>query len=175
MISQFFIDRPRFAFVLVIIMSLCGGIALFDLPVAEYPELAPATIRVSASYPGASAQVVSDSIAIPVEDQINGVDNLLYYSSSCDNNGSYSCSVTFKSGADTDMALVNLQNAVKRAERKLPSTVKQQGISVQKRNSDMLALWAFTTDGTRQSLQQLGDYVEKNVKEAVMRLEPWST
>ena len=171
MISQFFIDRPRFAFVLVILMSLCGGIALFDLPVAEYPELAPATIRVSASYPGASAQVVADSIAIPVEDQINGVENLLYYSSSCDNNGSYSCSVTFKSGADTDMALVNLQNAVKRAERKLPSTVKQQGISVQKRNSDMLALWAFTTDGTKQSLQQLGDYVEKNIKEAVMRLD----
>ena len=171
MFSQFFIDHPRFAFVLAIVFSLCGGIALFQLPVEEYPEIAPATVRVSARYPGASAQVVADAIAIPVEDQINGVENVVYYSSTCDNSGSYSCSVTFKSGADTDMALVNLQNAVKRAESKLPSVVKQQGISVQKRNSDMLAMYSFTTDGRNLSLQQLADYVEKNVKESVMRVE----
>ena len=171
MFSQFFIDRPRFAFVLAIALSLCGGIALMQLPVEEYPEIAPATIRVSASYPGASAQVVADTIAIPVEDQINAVENVLYYSSTCNNAGSYSCSVTFKSGADSDMALVNLQNAVKRAESKLPSIVKQQGVSVQKRNSDMLAMYAFMTDGRKYSLQQLGDFVEQNVKEAVMRIE----
>ena len=171
MISQFFIDRPRFAFVLAIIMSLCGAIAVFRLPVEEYPEIAPTTVRVSASYPGASAQVVADAVATPVEDQINGVENMAYYSSTCDNSGSYSCSVAFVSGADSDMALVNLQNAVRRAEAKLPSTVKQRGVSVQKRNPDMLAMYAFTTDGSRFTLEQLGDYVEKNVKEAVMRLE----
>ena len=171
MFSQFFINRPRFAFVLAIALSLCGVIALMQLPVEEYPEIAPVTIRVSASYPGASAQVVADTIALPVEDQINGVENVLYYSSTCNNSGSYSCSVTFASGADSDMALVNLQNAVKRAEAKLPSIVKQQGISVQKRNSDMLAMYAFATDGRKYSLQQLGDFVEQNVKEAVMRLE----
>ena len=87
--------------------------------------------------------MVADSVAVPIEDQINGVDDLLYYSSTCDNTGRYTCSVTFRSGADSDMALVNLQNAVKRAEVKLPSTVRQQGVSVQKRNADMLALWAF--------------------------------
>ena len=171
MFSQFFIERPRFAFVLAIALSLCGAIALKDLPVEEYPEIAPTSIRVSATYAGASAQVVADSVAVPIEDQINGVDDLLYYSSTCDNTGRYTCSVTFRSGADSDMALVNLQNAVKRAEAKLPSTVRQQGVSVQKRNADMLALWAFTTDGTKYSLQELGDYVEKNIKEAVMRLE----
>ncbi|MBQ6011044.1 MAG: efflux RND transporter permease subunit [Kiritimatiellae bacterium] len=171
MFSQFFINRPRFAFVLAIALSLCGAIALFQLPVEEYPEIAPVTIRVSANYPGASAQVVADTIALPVEDQINGVENVLYYSSTCNNSGSYSCSVTFASGADSDMSLVNLQNAVKRAEAKLPAVVKQQGISVQKRNSDMLAMYAFTTDGRKYSLQQLGDFVEQNVKEAVMRLE----
>ncbi len=169
--SEFFIERPRFAFVLSIAASLCGAIALMQLPVEEYPEIAPATVRVSAVYPGASAQVVADAIAIPIEDQINGVENVVYYSSTCDNAGSYSCSVTFRSGADTDMALVNLQNAVKRAESKLPSAVKQQGISVQKRNADMLAMYSFMTDGRNLSLQQLGDYVEKNIKESVMRVE----
>ena len=171
MISQFFIDRPRFAFVIAIAMSLCGLIAVLRLPVEEYPEIAPTTIRVSASYPGASAQVVADAIATPVEDQINGVENMAYYSSTCDNSGSYSCSVAFISGADSDMALVNLQNAVKRAEAKLPAVVRQRGVMVQKRNSDMLAMYAFTTDGRRFTLEQLGDYVEKNVKEAVMRLD----
>ncbi len=169
--SQFFIDRPRFAFVLAIAASLVGGIAMFQLPVEEYPEIAPATVRVSAVYPGASAQVVADAIATPIEDQINGVENVVYYSSTCDNSGSYSCSVTFKSGTDTDMALVNLQNAVKRAETKLPGAVKQQGISVQKRNADMLAMYSFMTDGSHLSLQQLGDYVEKNIKESVMRVD----
>ena len=171
MLSRFFLNHPRFAFVLAIVMTLCGGIALMQLPVEEYPEIAPATVRVSATYPGASAQVVADAIAIPIEDQINGVENVVYYSSTCDNSGTYSCSVTFRSGADTDMALVNLQNAVKRAETKLPSAVKQQGVMVQKRNADMIAMYSFMTDGSHLSLQQLGDFVQKNVKESVMRLE----
>ena len=171
MLSEFFIRRPRFAFVIAIFACLCGGIALMNLPVEEYPEIAPASIRVSATYPGASAQVIAEAVAVPIEDQVNGVEDLLYYSSTCDNAGSYSCSVTFKSGADSNMALVNLQNAVKRAEAKLPAVVKQQGVSVQKRNSDMLAVWAFTTDGSKYSQQRLADYIEKNVKEAVMRLD----
>jgi len=171
MFSQIFINRPRLAFVIAILLSLCGILSLSRLPVEEYPEIAPVTIRVSATYPGASAEVIAETVAIPLEDEINAVDNLLYFSSSSSNDGSYSCSVVFKSGSDSDMNLVNLQNAVKRAEAKLPAEVTKRTVQVKKRNSDMLAMYSFTTDGRKLNLQELGDYVEKNVKEAVMRLE----
>ncbi|MDD3585943.1 MAG: efflux RND transporter permease subunit [Thermoguttaceae bacterium] len=175
MFSAFFIDRPRFAIVLSIVVALCGFLCKSHIPVEEYPEIAPTTIRVSASYPGASAAVISETVAIPLEDEINGVDKLLYYSSTCNNNGVYSCSVSFNSGSNSDMDLVNLQNAVKRAESQLPSEVVRHNITVKKQSSDMLAMYSFTTDGRHCNLQELGDYIEKNVKEAVMRLDGVST
>lgn len=171
MFSHIFIDHPRFAFVISIVVSLCGMLCLFRLPVEEYPEITPPTIRVSATYPGASVAEIVETVVILLEDEINGVDDLLYYSSTCNNDGTYSCSVTFKSGTNSDMALVNTQNAVKRAESQLPSEVVRQNISEEKRNSDMLAMYSFTTDGRSFNLQELGDYVEKHVKEAVMRLD----
>lgn len=141
MFSRFFIERPRFALVLCIILVLVGVISLYKLPVAEYPEITPPQLYISANYTGASADVVMQTVAIPLEDKINGVDDLLYFSSTCGNDGAYSCTVTFKSGTDSDIAMVNLQNAVKRAEAKLPSEVTKTGISVEKRGSDILAMF----------------------------------
>lgn len=175
MLSRVFIDHPRLAIVLSIVVALSGALCLNKIPVEEYPEIAPTTIRISATYRGASAEVIAQTVAIPLEDEINAVEDLLYYSSNCNNSGRYSCSVTFKSGTDSDMALVNLQNCVKRAESQLPSDVVRNNISVTKRNDDMLAMYSFSTNGQNLNLQELGDYVEKNVKEAVMRLDGVST
>lgn len=171
MFSRIFIERPRFAVVISVVMVLAGIICLYKLPIAEYPEIAPPTLFVSASYVGASAEVIAETVAMPIEDEINGVDDLLYFSSTCDNSGSYSCSVTFKSGTDTDIAMVNLQNAVKRAEAKLPSEVTKTGINVMKRGGDILAMFAFLTDGTSMNLMELNNYVESNIKDAVSRIE----
>ena len=171
MFSRIFIERPRLAIVLSMVMVLTGVITLFKLPVAEYPEIAPPTLHVSASYPGASAEVITQTVAMPIEDEINGVDDLLYFSSTSDNSGNYSCQVTFQSGTDTDIAMVNLQNAVKRAEVKLPSDVTKNGISVQKRGTDILAMFAFLTDGTRMDLMELNNYVDSNIKDAVSRID----
>ena len=171
MFSDIFIARPRLAIVISVVMVLTGLICLYKLPVAEYPEIAPPTLSVSATYTGASAEVITQTVAMPIEDEINGVDDLLYFSSTSDNSGNYSCSVTFRSGTDTDIAMVNLQNAVKRAESKLPSDVTKTGITVSKRGGDILAMFTFLTDGTTYNLMELNNYVETNIKDAVSRLE----
>lgn len=171
MFSRIFIERLRLAAVVSLILLLAGGISLANLPVAEYPEIAPPTLFVSATYSGASADVVAQTVAMPLENEINGVEDLLYFSSTSSNSGSYSCSVTFRSGTDSDIALVNLQNAVKRAEAQLPSEVTKVGITVEKRGNDILAMLAFQTDGTSLSLNELVNYVNNNVKDALARLE----
>lgn len=171
MFSRIFIERPSLAAVVSLILLLAGGISLANLPVAEYPEIAPPTLFVSATYSGASADVVAQTVAMPLENEINGVEDLLYFSSTSSNSGSYSCSVTFRSGTDSDIALVNLQNAVKRAEAQLPSEVTKVGITVEKRGNDILAMLAFQTDGTSLSLNELVNYVNNNVKDALARLE----
>ena len=147
MFSRIFIERPRFAIVISVVMVLAGILCINKLPIAEYPEIAPPSIVVSATYTGASAQVVADTVALPIEDQINGVEDLLYYSSTSDNSGNYQCTITFKTGIDSDLAMVNVQNAIKRAEPKLPEDVTKVGITVQKRSSDILLFVAFLTDG----------------------------
>ena len=171
MFSKIFIDRPRFAIVISLILVLAGVISLTKLPVAEYPEIAPPSLYVMANYPGASGEVIAQTVAMPIEDQINGVDDLLYFSSACSNSGSYSCTVTFKSGTDTDIAMVNLQNAIKRAEPMLPSDVTKLGITVEKRGNDILAAYAFITDESTLSLMELNNYVNVNVKDAITRLD----
>ena len=143
MIADLFIKRPKFAIVIAILMMLAGGICLNQLPIAEYPEIAPTSINVQATYTGASAQVVMETLASPIEEELNGLENLLYFSSKSDNTGGYSLSLTFKSGTNSDINMVNVQNALKRVEYKLPKEVTDQGIKIRKRSSDILGFFAF--------------------------------
>lgn len=171
MFSRIFIERPRFAMVISIVFVLMGIMAVTQLPIAEYPEIAPPQITVSTTYAGASAGVVADTVAIPIEDELNGVDDLLYFSSTCDNLGNYNCSVTFKSGTDSDMAMVNVQNALKRAEPKLPDDVKRVGVNVDKRTGDMLAVFVFMTDKSKMSVIELNNYVNTTIKDPISRID----
>src|SRR5690348_12233609 len=116
MFSRFFIDRPIFASVLSIVITLAGGIAVFTLPVAQYPEITPPTVEVSAVYPGANAQVVADTVAAPVEQQVNGVEDMMYMSSQCTNDGNYTLTVTFRPGTNLNLAQVLVQNRVSLAQ-----------------------------------------------------------
>ena len=171
MFSQIFIERPRFAIVISVVMVLAGILCINKLPVAEYPEIAPPSIVVSATYTGASAQVVADTVALPIEDEINGVEDLLYYSSTSDNSGNYQCTVTFKTGTNSDIAMVNVQNAVKRAEPTLPEDVTKVGITVEKRSSDILLFAAFLTDGKSMDIIALNSYIKTAVVDPLGRID----
>src|SRR5437016_2258116 len=127
MFSRFFIDRPIFASVLSIIITLAGVLALRTLPIAQYPEITPPTVEVSAVYPGANAQVVADTVAAPVEQQVNGVENMLYMSSQCTNDGTYTLTVTFQNGVDLNMAQVLVQNRLSLATHIQPALAKSRG------------------------------------------------
>jgi multidrug efflux pump len=138
MFSHFFIDRPIFATVLSIVIVIVGGVALVGLSIAQYPEVAPPTINVTANYPGANAKVVADTVATPIEQEVNGVENMIYMSSRCTNDGQMLLDVTFKLGTNLDMAQVLVQNRVKIAEAKLPEDVKRQGVTTKKKSPSIL-------------------------------------
>ncbi len=170
MFSRIFIERPRLAMVISIVITLAGILAMLNIPIAQYPQITPPEIRVSAVYPGASAEVVAASVASPLEAEMNGVDDMLYMASTCSNNGSYSLSVTFAVGTDPDIAQVNVQNRVQQAVPKLPSEVTDQGVAVNKRSADILGVASFFSPrGTRDSLY-LSNYVAINIKDALTRL-----
>ncbi|MCL2303924.1 MAG: efflux RND transporter permease subunit [Planctomycetaceae bacterium] len=156
--------------VISLFLILGGMICIGRLPIAEYPEVAPPTIIVSASYTGASAQVIADTIAAPLEAEINGIEGLIYYSSVSNNSGGYSLTLTFDPSINPDIAMVNVNNAVKRAERVLPSEVTMRGISVNKRTADFLASIVFVSENPEHTPLFLSNYVSNNVKDAVARV-----
>jgi len=137
-LTHFFIERPIFAVVVALFITIIGAIAYIALPVAQYPEIAPPTIQITATYPGASAEVVSDTVATPLEQQINGVENMLYMSSQATGDGKLTITVSFKLGTNLDTAQVLTQNRVATALPRLPIDVQRLGVTVQKNSPDML-------------------------------------
>ncbi len=170
MISTVFIERPRFAMVVSIVITLAGALALLGIPVTQYPDITPPTVRVSTSYPGASAEVVADSVGAPIEAAVNGVENMLYMSSSSSDNGSYSLSVTFEVGTDPDIAQVNVQNRIQQAASKLPGEVTRQGVTVRARSSDRLMMLSFSSPGGSYDPLFISNYVSINVRDALVRV-----
>ncbi len=171
MFSKFFIDRPIFATVIALLMVLGGLLTVKTLPVAQYPDITPPTVFVMASYPGADAKTVAEVIGVPLEQQVNGVEDMMYMSSSC-SDGSYMLQVTFENGTDLDMATVKVQNRVSRAEPTLPSAVRQQGVSVTSRSSDIILFVALETDKpeTYDGLY-LTNYAQLNIVDELSRIE----
>jgi multidrug efflux pump len=168
--SRFFINRPIFASVLSIVTVLAGGIALFTLPVAQYPEIAPPTVEVSANYPGANAKVVADTVAAPVEQQVNGVEGMMYMSSQCTNDGNYSLTVTFHPGTDLNIAQVLVQNRVSLAEPILPDLVKRRGLAVKKKSPNVLMIVnLFSTDRSRTDIE-LSNHATIQIRDELSRL-----
>jgi multidrug efflux pump subunit AcrB len=171
MFSRFFIDRPIFASVLSIIITLAGGIAVWTLPIAQYPEITPPTVEVSAYYPGANAQVVADTVAAPIEQQVVGVENMLYMSSQCTNDGTYTLTITFKHDVDLNMAQVLVQNREALAEPILPDLVKRRGVTVRKKSPSILMMVnLFSPDGSRDSLY-LSNYATIQLRDELARLK----
>jgi multidrug efflux pump len=170
MLSRFFIDRPIFATVLSVVITLTGGIALYFLPIAQYPRISPASVQISINYPGASAQIVADTVAAPIEQQVNGVPGMLYMSSQMGNDGSYQLSVTFDIDVDLNTALVMVQNRVALAMPLLPTPVQSQGITVRKKTYDMLCMISFLSavDVTLEDGTVLHGIIKKETKDDVL-------
>lgn len=169
--AQFFIQRPILAWVFAIFISIAGLIALPFMPIAQYPNVAPPQLSISTSFPGASPQEIYQSVTQPIEEELNGVDGLRYFESTSDSSGRISIDATFVSGTNIDQAQVDVQNAIRRVEPRLPQTVTQQGIEVQQAGSGFLMVVAITsTDGQRDAVA-LGDYFSRNIMGELRRIE----
>ena len=168
--SRIFVNRPRFAFVIAIVMTLVGFIAMKSLPIEQYPEVAPPSVQVSCTYPGANAVDLANTVAIPIESEVNGVEDMIYMSSECTDNGRYTLTVTFAVGADRDMSMVRVQNRVARAEPKLPTEVTKQGVSVSSQSPSMLGFLAFRSPKGELTKLQIADFLYSNVRDAILRV-----
>ncbi len=171
MSSRFFIERPVFASVIAIVIVIAGLVAYLDLPVARYPDISPPTVKVKAVYPGANAKVVADTVAQPIEEQINGVQDMLYMYSNCANTGEYELTVVFEIGTDLDMASVRVQNRVNMAEPMLPEDVRRQGVTTKKESTNLALLISLTSPDGRFDLQYLSNYASIFIKDELARLK----
>ncbi|EBI1900901.1 efflux RND transporter permease subunit [Salmonella enterica] len=168
--ANFFIRRPIFAWVLAIILMMAGALAIMQLPVAQYPTIAPPAVSISATYPGADAQTVQDTVTQVIEQNMNGIDNLMYMSSTSDSAGSVTITLTFQSGTDPDIAQVQVQNKLQLATPLLPQEVQQQGISVEKSSSSFLMVAGFVSDNPNTTQDDISDYAASNIKDSISRL-----
>ena len=168
--SRFFVERPRFAAVLAATFALAGGISMLTLPVAQYPEITPPRIVVSCSYPGANAREVMATVAGPMEEELNGVEGMLFMTSSCNNSGSYSVGVTFEVGTDRDAAQMKVQNCVQQALSRLPVEVKNTGLKVRCASEDQLGFVCLRSPGGRMSRLEISDYIYQTVQPALLRV-----
>jgi multidrug efflux pump len=170
MIARFFIDRPIFAAVLSIVITLIGAIALYSLPIAQYPRITPPGVSISISYPGASAAVVADTVAAPIEQQVNGVEGMLYMSSQMGNDGTYTLTVTFDIGTDLNSDLVMVQNRVTLAMPQLPTAVQNQGITIRKKTPDILMIVNFFSPDGRYDDIYLSNFATIYVRDELLRV-----
>src|SRR5918992_2365704 len=169
--SRFFVDRPIFATVLSIVIVIIGLIACYFLPVAEYPEITPPTIVVTTRYPGANPQVIAETVATPLEQEINGVDNMLYMSSQSTSDGQMALTITFRLGTDLDEAQVLVQNRVAVAEPRLPETVRRLGITTQKSSPDLLLVVNLLSPDNRYDQAYIGNYALIQIRDVLTRLD----
>ena len=170
MISSVFVDRPRLAVVIAIIITLAGLLAMRAIPVAQFPDIVPPQVQVTTRYPGASAAVVEATVAQPLEAQVNGADQMLYMKSNSANDGSYSLTVSFALGSNPDINTVNVNNRVQAALSRLPAEVQRQGVTVQKRSSAILEFLAFSSEGAKQTPLFISNYVTINVLDTLSRV-----
>src|ERR1700747_1128353 len=164
MFSHFFIQRPIFAAVLSIVIFLAGAVAALNLPVAQYPPITPPSINVQCVYPGADARVVAESVAAPIEQQVNGVEDMMYMVSQSNNDGSYNLTITFKPGVNLNFAQVLVQNRITLALPQLPDVVKQAGVTTRKRNPDILQVIAVYSPHDRYDQVYLSNFVTIKIK-----------
>src|SRR3954465_2965054 len=171
MISHFFIDRPIFATVLSVVIVIVGVVALSQLPVAQYPDVAPPTVQVTATYPGANAKTTADNVATPIEQEVNGVERMLYMSSKCTNDGQMNLDVTFELGTNLDTAQVLVQNRVAVAEAKLPEEVKRIGVTTKKKSPSILLCVNVISPDNRYDQLSLSNFATLAVKDDLARIK----
>jgi HAE1 family hydrophobic/amphiphilic exporter-1 len=170
MFSRFFIERPIFANVIAIVTMIIGVVALVGLPVEQYPQITPPTVQVTAIYPGANARVLAETVAAPIEQQVNGVERMIYMASTCSNDGTYSLTITFEVGTNLDMAQVLVQNRVSVAEPRLPEEVRRQGITVNKQSTSILQVFSLISPDDRYDALFLSNYADRQIKDVLRRI-----
>ena len=170
MFSRFFIDRPVFAWVIAIVIMLAGTLSILNLPVSQYPMIAPPQVSISATYPGASAQTIENTVTQVIEQNLTGLDGYMYMNSTSDSSGRVSITVTFEAGTDPDMAQVQVQNKIQTAISTLPQVVQQLGVTIQKTSASFLMVVGFISTDGRMNAADLSDFLVSNIQEPLSRV-----